>query len=299
MSRAALSLLFGAVGLALALSLAIVPGVATAQSAGRVGVLRSTGSAIPAALANDVDAALLRDLRSIAGIEDPMVSPVEYAEIQLSVGCSDETRGCLETIARTAEVSALVVRELSTAEDGTVRLELRYFDAASTDPPAAARSEAPLASSAALTAEVPSLVRRLFGIPEVAAPAPHAPAPEGAPPPAARADDRGAPVVAWTVIGAGAVVLTAGIVVGAVAASDYEDWKKRPIDSMAQADEASDELDALSSRALVANVLMPVGVVALGVGVALLLFDAGDDEPAPLDVAPSKDGAVVTLRGAW
>jgi hypothetical protein len=286
----------------LALGLACVASVGAAQpSAGRAAVLRSTDSATPAAFAEDIDGALLRDLRAIAGIEDPMVSPVEYAEIQLSVGCTDESRACLETMARAAASSALLVRELRTGQDGTVHLELRYFDSASTDPPTAVRREAPSASRDALVAAVPSLVRELFGIPEVAAPAAQpATQPVARSPSQATAGDNDVPIVPWIVIGAGAAALTAGIVVGAVAASDYDAWKKRPIDSMDQAERANDELDDLETRALVANVLMPVGVIALGLGVALLVLDVADDEqPARLDSAPLEGGALVSLRGPW
>jgi hypothetical protein len=286
----------------LALGLASIASVAAAQpSAGRAAVLRSTDGATAAAFAEEIDGALLRDLRAIAGIENPMVSPVEYAEIQLSVGCTDESRACLETIARAAAASAVLVRELRTGEDGTVRLELRYFDSASADPPTAVHREAPSDSRAALVAAVPSLVRELFGIPGVAAPAAHPSTQPVAPSqPTARAGDVGVPVLPWIVIGAGAAVLTAGIVVGAVAASDYDAWKKRPIDSMDQAERANAELDDLETRGLVANVLMPVGAVALGVGVALLVLDSADDEEhARLDIAPVAGGALVSLRGPW
>jgi len=300
-SRAALSL-WRSRAVWLALGVASIASAASAQpSAGRAAVLRSTDGASPAAFAEEIDGALLRDLRAIAGIENPMVSPVEYAEIQLSVGCTDETRACLETIARAAAASAVLVRELRTGEDGTVRLELRYFDSASTDPPAVARREAPSASRDALVAAVPSLVRELFGIPEVAAPAAQPSTQQVAPSqPAPHARDSGVPVVPWIVIGAGAAVLTAGLIVGAVAASDYDAWKKRPIDSMDQAERANADLDDLEARALVANVLMPVGAVALGVGVALLVLDVADDqEHARLDVAPIEGGALVSLRGPW
>jgi hypothetical protein len=293
------------VWLVLALWQASIASVVAAQtSAGRAAVLRSTDGSTPPAFADEIDGALLRDLRAITGIEDPMVSPVEYAEIQLSVGCSDETPACVETIARAATVSVFLVRELSTGEEGTVRLELRYFDSASTDPPRAVRREAPSASRDSLVAAMPSLVRELFGIPEVvAAPAEHPSTSQASPRPeplGARAAEVGVPVLPLIVIGAGAIVLGAGIVVGAFAASDYDAWKKRPIDSMVQAERANAELDDLETRALVANVLMPVGAIALGVGVALLALDVSDDqEHARVGIAPIEGGALVSVRGPW
>src|SRR4051812_31628517 len=66
----------------------------TAQAPGlKVAVLRSTQGAA-GAMSDAIDGALLRDLAALAGIENPTVAPIDYAEIQLTVGCSDEGRAC-------------------------------------------------------------------------------------------------------------------------------------------------------------------------------------------------------------
>ena len=68
---------------------------ASAQPAApSVGVVRSTDDAMQP-LADPVDAALLRDLAVIAGIDAPVVSPLDYAEIELGVGCFEPSRDCL------------------------------------------------------------------------------------------------------------------------------------------------------------------------------------------------------------
>jgi len=271
-----------------------------------VGVLRSAHGTPPVALPDAIDAALLRDLAQIAGIPNPVVSPVDYAEVQLNVGCADESRACLGSIARAAGVDALLVRSLSADESGSVRLELRYFDSASRDEPAMVSTEAPADASDALVRAMPGLVRELFGIPAVAAPAAsNDPEPRSlAAPPAAVSgaeEDEGS-IGPWLVIGAGAAALTTGIIVGAMAADDFSLWKKRLIQSTVQADQANADYDDLKDRALVANVLMPVGAVVLALGATWLVIDlAGDDasseERATLALEPRPDGAFLRVRG--
>lgn len=289
-----------------------VAGTALAQPSGAtVGVLRSTATSTPAELSDAVDAALLRDLAGIAGIDDPVVSPVDLAEIQLSVGCADEQRACLEAIARAANVGALLVRSLSTTDQGGARLQLRYFDSASSDEPKVVGTEVTAEHNGELAEAVPSLVRELFGIPEIAAPAePTAdapvvqttePKPKPEPPSSERKDSS---LLPWILIGAGAAVLTTGLIVGTVANDDFQAWRKRPIGSTDQADRANDELDDLEARALAADIAMVTGAVALGLGASLLALELGgdepaSDEPATLAIEPRATGALLRLRGTF
>jgi hypothetical protein len=273
--------------------------------------MRSTSPSTPAELANEVDAALLRDLAALAGIADPVVSPVDYAEVQLSVGCADESRACFEAIARAASVDALLVRSLSTDDAGSARLELRYFDSASSDEPAVVSTEVPAGASDALVRAMPSLVRELFGIPEVVAPAQSEPAPasDAAPLPAQstredEGEDEGVSIVPWLFIGAGAATLTAGIVVGAIAAEDFNAWKKSSVGTTEEADRANDELDDLNTRALAADILMPAGAVMLGLGATLLMLELSDDEDrtpagATLAIEAKPGGALLRVRGTF
>src|ERR1700741_2766630 len=62
---------------------------AAGSSSLQVALLR-TPQGEPGAAAEAIDGALLRDLSALAGIDRPTVSPIDYAEIQLTVGCSDE-----------------------------------------------------------------------------------------------------------------------------------------------------------------------------------------------------------------
>jgi hypothetical protein len=269
----------------------------------RVGVFRATSTSTSVAVSDAVDAALLRDLASLAGIASPVVSPVDYAEIQLSVGCSDESRTCFESIARTANVESLLVRTLDAAPNGNVRLELRYFDLASSDAPTRVSTDVPAdQASTALAEAVPALVRELFGIPKVVAPA----APADPPPPQFQPSPKPTPAapqayvsaLTWVALGVGAVALTAGAVIGIAAEQDFERWKRQPIRSAAQAEQASADFEGLQDRAVAANILIPAGAVVLALGATLLVFDLSDgDHAAQLSVAPLFDGERAHVLG--
>jgi hypothetical protein len=298
-----------AAALALAGSMPCVPASAQPVSPS-VGVVRATGDAMQA-LADAVDAALLRDLAGIAGIDSPVVSPIDYAEIELGVGCFEPSRDCLLAIARAVRVEALVVRRLSVDAEGHGRLELTYFEGASTDAPATVDATAPAAQmQSELVGAVPALVRRLFGIADIAEPAAPAPVPttalnvpqtapvEKTPP--ATDDETGVSAATWIAFGAGAAALTAGAIVGWTAQEDFRDWKERPIRSRDEADDARAKFDGIQSRAIGADVLLALGALGVGLGVTLLVLDLGrstERDHAQLVVAPTPDGAIVRIDG--
>jgi hypothetical protein len=270
-------------------------------------------------MADAVDAALLRDLSAIAGIESPVVSPVDYAEVQLGVGCSDEARACLLAITRAVRVDALVLRRLRVDEQGNGQLELTYFEAASNDVPTTVETKAAAAQMSELVAAVPSLVRRLFGIAEIAEPAfappPVAPVTSNVPTSQPAEDRAPAPgdeprlsAATWITLGAGAAVLTAGIVVGWTAQQDFDDWKNEPVGSRGEAEGARAAFDGIRSRAIAADVLMAVGAIGVGLGATLLVLDLGRDAErngshARFAVTPAQGGAIVrvegTMQDAW
>jgi hypothetical protein len=288
-----------------AIAWSVMGSAAQAQpAAGGVGVVRSTTGSVPPELAETMDAALLRDLAGIAGIADPVVSPIDLAEIQLSVGCADDGRACLESIARAAGVGTLLVRSLSVDERGEARVELRYFDTASSDEPKIVSAQQQ--NSAELPGAIPGLVRELFGIPEVAAPAEAAagqPADEGRAPLAASASrevDQGGSLLPWIFIGTGVAALGAGVIVGVIASDDFEAWKARPVRTDEEADQANDDHDDLQARAIGADIAMIGGAVALGLGVTLLALELGDDaeDDSTLAIVPRLDGALLRIQGA-
>ncbi len=276
---------------------------ADSQGVLRVAVLRTTqGDDAEASTA--IDAALLRDLSGLAGIENPTVSPIDYAEIQLTVGCSDDGRECLASIAKMVQVDAVIVRKLSVTAEGAT-LSLLYFDASVADEPARADESAQGNVAGALLRDaVPTLVRRLFGIPE-----PVVAAPESEPGPMAEpgATQRGTPAedsggvgaFTWITLAAGTGVLTAGIVVAASATSSFEDYKKAPITSEDELERANSKLESANTKGLVASVFIPSGAVVLALGATLLVLDLTSDDPSEPNLAlwPLRDGAMLSLRG--
>jgi hypothetical protein len=283
------------------------PQAAQAQATGlRVALLRATqGEA--GGVADGVDGALLRDLASLAGIENPTVSPIDYAEIQLTVGCSDEGRQCLSAIAQMVQVDAVVVRHL-VVEPGKVTLTLTHFDATASDEPARAEqvSEGPDASKAAVDA-VPSLVRRLFGIPEPVTAAPLSNAAAPAPLGGALGVDASMPpehgprvgVLTWVTLAAGSGILAGGLAVGASAQSSFDAFKKSDVKTEADAMRANTKFDSVKSKALVANILIPSGAAVMALGATLLVLDLtrGAEKGPRLALQPLHGGALVTLHG--
>jgi hypothetical protein len=283
---------------------------ASSGSSLRVAVLRTTqGDA--AAAAEAVDGALLRDLAAFAGIENPNVSPIDYAEIQLTVGCSDEGRQCLSSVAQTMQVDAVVVRKLA-VEPGRATLTLVYLDATAADEPAHAEHVAEgEAATEALASAVPALVRRLFGIPEpVVAAAPEQQAGAGAPSREASSPDDYPPEPApggasvgpltWIALGVGAVALGAGVVLGLGAQSSFDDYKQTEVRDEDDAAQAEEHFDSAESKGRIATVLIPAGAVVLALGATLLVLDLSDDGGADteLGLAPLPGGALLSLRAA-
>ena len=296
---------------ALAASSSLAP-VAHAQQEGlKVAVLRGTTGEV-GSLAAEVDGALLRDLATLAGIDNPTVVPVDYAEIQLTVGCADESPACLRSIADTVSVNSLIVRKLSAVPGGDVSLTLIYYDTSSSDEPSQAQATAAAGQApTALVEAVPSLVRKLFGIPEpvVAAAGPTAePAAAQGPADAAtgstelQAESAAVGPLTWVSLAAGAAILAAGLVVGLGANSSFDDFKALEIEDEAAARRASDEFDSIESQALMANILVPAGIVVLGVGATLLWLDlsGGSGEvAAQAGVTPLAGGAMVLVQGSF
>jgi hypothetical protein len=208
-------------------------------------------------------------------------------------------------------VDALVLRRLTVDPQGQGQLELTYFQAASNDAPTAVQATLPGPQlKPALVEAVPELVRRLFGIEEVAQPA-AAPTPARAsiaaaseiPRSAALAPrDGGVATGTWLVLGAGAATLTAGIAVGWSAQQDFRDWKQTAVESRADADAARSSYEGIRTRAIVADVLIPIGAVGIGLGLTLLVANLGHqgDSHAPgagLDFGPTRGGALVRVHG--
>lgn len=272
----------------------------------RVAVLLQTQSEL-SGLAGAIDGAMLRDLSDLAGIERPTVSPIDYAEIQLAVGCSDEGRSCLVAIAQMLQVEAVVVRRLQLDGERVV-LTLLHFDARTGGEPAHADRVAERAEAErVLPQAVPSLVRALFGIPEpridssAAVSEAHAPSTVPLPPVQRQSSPAGLGkigVLTWVALAAGVGVLGAGVAIGASANGDYDEFKARPVRSQSDALQAEDRFATVETKAVVANVLMPSGAAILAFGGVLLVLDLSrHEERATVALRPLPGGALLTLSG--
>ena len=281
---------------------------AQAQASGlKVAVLRAsqgdTGD-----MANAIDGALLRDLGALAGIENPTVAPIDYAEIQLTVGCSDEGRQCLAAIAQMVQVDAVVVRHL-VIEPGKATLTLVHFDATASDEPAHAEQIVEGANPAqALTDAVPSLVRKLFGIPEpvtASAPAAQSSGPRRADyeanPAGNQAEARGPSIGAltWISLAAGTGILAGGLVIGAIAQSENDDWQQMKPTSVEDAQRIDTEFKPIETKGLVATIMIPTGAAVLALGVTLLVLDLTAEESGPqVSLTPLPGGGLLSLRAS-
>lgn len=297
---------FGAtyIGLLLSFCAAWVVAVASAAhaqgSTKRVGIVRSTGDAVPPSLATEVDEALVRELASLVDIHDPIVAPTSYESVQLALGCESESRECLASIAQTLQTDAVLVRSLHVDSAGLTTLDLSYFET-SQQQEARAQATAPAGATTPVTAEMPRLVRRLFGVSDPRAtnagasePRAEPTAPKPALTPEARSStsraSADAPVQdeqhegsahggselrtwAWVTTITGAVVLGTGAVIGLTAQGSWGDLEKTQPQTTSDARKIHDDFDSVETRATLANVLMPVGAAALATGIVLLIVD--------------------------
>ena len=293
------------------------------DDAASFGVLRATGPGVSAELSSALDDALLEQLRELVGIDHPLLSPTDYEDVQLTVGCEGEAATCLSATAQTLQVDALLVRRLGLDDAGNMRLTLVHFDVAAGRDADSVRASTASGSAAELTAALPGLVRQLFGLaePEPAAvpteaaqqtasalPAPltAAPMPERrhAPSASGRADPGVAPLT-WATLSAGAALATVGAVLGLTASASFDELKRRPVRTTDDADRVRHDFESIHTRATLANVLLPASAAVLGVGAALLIRDlssAGAEQGArdvTLFAAPLSRGGIVTLRTAF
>jgi hypothetical protein len=290
--------------LSLCVAMAVLTPPASAQRGVDLALIRSTSPGVPADLADAVDARLTLALAEAGGVRNVLVSPVAYAEVQLAVGCSDESVACLTSIVETANVAAILVRHLSADASGSVQLQTLYFEPAADRPPARTQTSGSLDRQAELVASVPNLVRTLLGgsANEHAERSSYA---EGT------AIARGAPneppavtTPTWITLAGGALLLVPGIALAVSAESDYDAFRRQPIATRADVDRARDDFSSIETRAAWSSVLIPAGAIALGVGAVLLGIDltaGGEPDSDSADrvfIAPLDRGGMLGVRGS-
>jgi hypothetical protein len=269
-------------------------------------LIQDTGADVPVGAVEAIDVQLLGALRKRVPGRQVYVSPVGYLEVQLAVGCGDETPACLTEIARTAQANALVIRRLEAHGRGGLRVRLVYFDQTLGRAPAhaevaTAHDDRPEQLEPALSSAVNRLLD-VRAIPVAPEPSAHSAAPVNT-----AADSQTHATVApvtWLVLGTGAALTAAGIALGISANTDYAEFRRSEIDTPAQADRAHRDFGSIETRGTWSTVLIPTGVLALGIGGVLLGMDlaAGDgstdSRPARAFVAPLHGGGVFGVQGA-
>ncbi len=98
----------------------------------------------------------------------------------------------------------------------------------------------------------------------------------------------------WSLIGGGAAIAAAGGVFAILAAMDNSEF-----DDSTNRAEQQDLKDSVERNALIADVLVPVGLVAAGVGVALFLINPDEDESVALSPLLTGDGGGVAFGGRF
>jgi hypothetical protein len=293
-----------------------LPGVsahaARARPQADVAVMRENRGEIAASVTSAIDAALLRALGEVVGIRKPRLSPVDYGEVQLTVGCSDELDECLAAITHIAEADAIVVRDLFIDQGGAVTLRILYFDEAGG--PAQVQLTLPADHVQELAQAVPGLVKKLFEIPEPAAQNAVATAkaqsslvPSSVNVSAPPTTDRGASIstLSWVALATGAAVLGTGVVLGLTTQSDYDAFRSMRVHTREQAQAANRQFSSIETRATAVNVLIPAGAIVLGAGAVLLGIDlfANDSKAeanrASVQMIPLPSGGAVAVHGRF
>jgi hypothetical protein len=101
------------------------------------------------------------------------------------------------------------------------------------------------------------------------------------------------------------LLLVPGIALAVSAESDYDELRRRPVETRADVDRARDDFSSIETRAAWSSVLIPTGAIALGVGAVLLGIDltaGGEPDSDNADrvfLAPLARGGVVGVRGTF
>ncbi|MEL7369924.1 MAG: hypothetical protein AAFN74_13480 [Myxococcota bacterium] len=103
----------------------------------------------------------------------------------------------------------------------------------------------------------------------------------------------------WTLVGGGAALAVTGGVFAVLAALDNSDFNDKESSGTATQAELQDIKDSVEQNALVADILVPVGLIAAGVGAALFLVDDDDDGDFSFSPLVTTDGGGMAMGGRF
>ncbi len=134
-------------------------------------------------------------------------------------------------------------------------------------------------------------------------PASEPPASEALPPPPADEEGTSARLLPWVLTGAGAAVVSAGIVTGIVTSSKEAELKDGCADFVCPDEPGwQDKIEDTERLGVITDVLWGAGLASIGVGVALMLLDEGGDagdEETHVDAGCLGGSCSVTLQGRF
>jgi hypothetical protein len=230
---------------------------------------------------------------------------LDLEAVQLAIDCSDQSAQCLSEIATRMNAEILILPRLEKSSDA-LHLYITRFQEGSA--PAFAKStQAGTRLDATLLDAVPSMLRELLAIEEEAqAMDPSLALPPQTEPPIAieREPDRGVPLGPVLLGGGGLLLITTGVVVGAIASATEDEYASRTIDTPERAKAATVLRENGKDQALAANVLLGTGAAALvGAGVWFVLAGGFDSEyersQASLRPMLGPGNAGLVLAGSW
>jgi hypothetical protein len=275
-------------------------------------VLVLADQAKPGSQAAEVTKAVRDALAELEAVRLLPPPALDLEAVQLAIDCSDDSAQCLGEVATRMQAEILILPRLEAGKD-SLELRITRFEKATGEAPVVAmRKQSGSRLDATLLDAVPSMLRELLQIedePQDAAPDEllSAPADEDA---ATRVDNSveerstlfGLPLGPVLVGGGGLVLLTAGVVVGAVANATENEWAEREIDTQAQAKAASILRQNGKDQATAANVLMAVGIGGLVAATVWYVLDPSTEsapEHARLQPMLGPSSAGLVLSGAW
>jgi hypothetical protein len=259
--------------LLLACACVFVPLEVDAQASVSVAVFPSANSG-PSAdrIAGALDKVVVASLGQRRDLAVATRPALDLFATALALGCGAESVECLSTIAREADVQALIAPSVEAEGTATI-IRLTYFDARAGQ---AARSvvrryEGDGTERSAIDA-VPDMVNELLGSPR--APVPGIPAPRPVADPHATAPAHHGAILAPIALASLGVVATGvGIAFGISAKANESKYRDAETGTIGAVDRAHRYLDRAHDQARAANIAFAVGAAGVVAGAVWLAFD--------------------------
>lgn len=295
----------------LSLLVLLIPlGVAAQDHAPRAALIRTE---IPDATLEDFGRAIDRVLRARVQHHDVVrldaTPALGLEDIQLMVGCLNESAECYAAFAEQLEAEVLFFSSLERAGDEYI-ISVRVFDARASEERAATRRADDAAVEESLIGAIDGMVRELFGLPAASGPsvtqlATNADATQITRSTNEPSDGGAATETTWQPSWAGVGVAVVGVVaVGAGAAvfvlgqNDEDAYLAAPVGTRVEIDSALDLRDQAESKmsAGLGTMLGGAALAALGVS---LTFALGEDVPVQTSALVGPGTAGVQLAGSF